>query len=248
MLTNSAAGRLGEFAALLDAGEVFWSPLMHARGVMEVCARLFRIYTQPFLLHDIVPPGAIKAMYATAHREVIHAAFSALTLAQAYVALNPNDVDRQVDRDHAEAELTRLVDAYSPHYDAATSDYSTMRKLRLENVGEATLTGLVDAVAEWIWPDPTQRPKPLYKVFSGHAHTSLDADMRLYSMEDVAGARILTRNIPEGFVDNSVLTSLALFQRTFARLVGFYGWDEKLLVEFSDRVKDAFPEHFKYNG
>jgi hypothetical protein len=70
--------------------------------------------------------------------------------------------------------------------------------------------------------------------------------MTLYSMEDAAGARILTRNIPDRFVDNSVLTSLALFQRTFARLVAFYGWDEKFLVEFGDHVSDAFPDHFRY--
>jgi hypothetical protein len=249
MLMNSAAGRLGELAALLDAGEVFWSPPMHARGVMEVCARLFRIYTQPYLPHTrAVPPEAIKAMYAAAHREVIEAAFSARNLAEAYLALDPSDERRVNDFAHAEAEIARLVGAYSPLYDGTRSDFSTMRKLKLEDVGEVTLTGLVDALAEWIWPEPTERPKPLYKAFSGHAHASLDADIQLYRIEDSAGRRSLTRRLPEGFIDNSVLTAIAMFHRAFGRIVGFYGWDDNILNEFGDRVAVVFPDHFKYTA
>jgi hypothetical protein len=249
MLMNSAAGRLGELGALLEAGEVFWSPPMHARGVMEVCARLFRIYIRPYLPYaNSVSPEAIKAMFAAAHREVIESAFAAKKLADAYRALDPGDADRSAELSHAEGEIARLIAAYSPHYDAAASDFSSMSKLKLEGIGSATLTELVDDMAEWIWPNPTERPKPLYRVFSSHAHASLDADIRLYNIKEADGQRVLTRNLPEGFVDSTVATALAMFHRIFARVVGFYGWDVDILNGFGDRIATTFPEHFFYNG
>ena len=248
MLGNSAAGRLGELGPLLDAGEVFWSLPGHARGVMEVWARLFRIYTMPFLPQvagDVPSPGVIKSMFAAAHREIISATFSAKKLADATLAQDPTDTDRQADAAHVDSELARVVGAYVPHYDPGTTNTSSSRKLALEGVGEMTTTALVDAVAAWIWPDPTNRPPPLYKVFSGHAHSSLDADVQLYRIDDASGRRVLTRELPKNFIENNLLTALAVFLRSFARLVEFYGWNKDPLNEFTNRIAELFPGSFE---
>ena len=245
MLANSAAGRLGELGALLDQGEVFWSLPMHARGVMEICARLFRIYMQPFLASAGTPSDEeMKVMYATAHFEIISSAFSAKKVAEAFLALDPGDADREAQLAHVDAEIDRLVAAYGPHYDPALTKTDRASTLMLGGVVAANMTDLVDSFAAWTWPDPKVRPRPLYRVFSGHGHTSLDADMELYRVEDVDGRRVMTRLLDDGFVETFVLTALAMFHRTFARIVGFYGWDETTLDGFAEHIAAEFPDGF----
>lgn len=248
MLSNSAAGRVGELGALLDAGEVFWSLPGNARGVLELSARLFRIYSQPFLPFKGVapPPTAVKSMYAAAHREIFEAAFSAQKLATLYRDLDTGDTARHDAVNRADAELARLVGAYGPLYDPVSTDMTRPRRLKLEGVGDVTMTDLIDSMTEWVWADPTKRPRPLYKAFSGHAHASLDADGQLYERVVENGQERFTRRIPTEFVDNSVVTALAMFQLAFARLTGFYGWNEDPLHRFSERLAALFPTTFTY--
>lgn len=250
MVSNSAAGRLGELAALLEAGEVMFSLPTHSRGVMEQCARLFRIYTQPYLPHIgtyPMPPAATKAMFAAAHLEMFDGVFSALKLAQLYLDADPTDADRQAEVTHVTAELNRMQGAFTPLYDAATTDLTNPNKLKIEGAELQKMTPLVNEIAEWIWPDPAKRPKSMYKDFSGHAHGSLDADIELWEIVDSDSRRDLIRKLPRDFVETNVLTALALFHRAFARLVGFYGWDEEPLNEFGDSIVAAFPGRFTYN-
>lgn len=243
MLSNSSAGRLGEVGALLVAGEVFWGLPGSARGVLEPVARLFRIYTQPFLPPTAAPPTpeAIKKMFATAHREVFDAGFSARKLAIAYRDLDPADQVRQDAVDRADDQLTRLTSAYRPLYDPASTNLTSAGRLQVEGVGHRSMTELIDDVAERMWPDPTKRPRPLYKVFSGHAHASLDADDQLYENVIQDGREHLTRRLPEGFIDSSVGVAAVMFQEVFARLVGVYGWDEAPLHRFSERLAVVVP-------
>jgi hypothetical protein len=248
VLGNAAAGRIGEFGALLDAGDVFWGLPGQARGAIEVTARLFGIYLQPLLPHagTEVPLAAVKTMYAAAHLELLDAAFSRLKLATAYAELDPADSSRVAEVASAETQLARLQGAYAPWYDQATTDVSTARRLRFEGVRAATMTSTIDAMAAWIWPDPEKRPRPIYRVFSGYAHTSLDADLSLYARTTADGREAFIRRIPDGFVDNSIATALIFFQRILARLVGYYGWDETPLHEFSEELADVFPRTFSY--
>lgn len=241
MLSNSAAGRVGELGALLDAGEVFWGLPGNARGVLEMTARLFRIHTQPFLPFGTAPtPGAIKTMFATAHRELFEAAHSAQKLAATYRDLDPSDKTRQDAVDRADANLARLVGAYGPLYDPASTNFSANR-LRIEGVGHKSMTELIDDMSAWMWPDPTTRPRPLYKVFSGHAHGSLDADAQLYERQVQDGQERFRRRMPDEFIDNSVATALVLFQGVFARLTGLYGWEEEPLHRVSERLDVVVP-------
>jgi hypothetical protein len=245
MLSNSAAGRVGELGALLDSGEVFWGLPGNARGVLELTARLFRIYAQPFLPFDTAPtPEAIKTMFAAAHREMFEAAHSAKKLAAAYRDLDPSDQARQDAVDRADANLTHLVDAYDPLYDPASTNFSANR-LSVAGVGHKSMTELIDDMSAWMWPDPTTRPRPLYKVFSGHAHGSLDADVQLYERQLKDGQERFTRRMPDEFIDNNVATALGMFQLVFARLVGIYGWEEEPLHRFSERL-DAVVPAFSY--
>ncbi len=243
MLSNSSAGRLGEMGVLLTAGEVFWGLPGNARGVLEPVARLFRIYTQPFLPITAVPPTAeaIKKMFATAHRELFDAAFSARKLAIAHRDLDPGDQARQDAVDSAEKNLARLISAYGPLYDSASTNLTSARHLQIEGVGRRSMTELIDDMTEWMWPDPTKRPRPLYKVFSGHAHASLDADGQLYENVVQDGRERVTRRLSEEFIDSSVAPAAVLFQRVFARLVGFYNWDEAPLHRFSERLAVVVP-------
>lgn len=250
MIACSAAGRLGELGALLDAREVLYLLPMHSRGVVEQCARLFRVFSQPFLPYQgrkPMPPVAIKMMFAAVHREMFEGVFSALSLAQLYLKADPSDQNRQVEVAHIEGELARMQRAFAPLYDTATTNLtSDLRRLEVGGVQHQSLTSLVEGIADWIWPDPRMRPSPIYKDFSRHAHGSLDADIQLWAIVDSPTGRDLTRSILPDFVDSNILVAAALFHRTFQRLVGFYGWDERPLNEYSDAIVAAFPTRFTY--
>lgn len=243
MLSNAAAGRIGEMGALLAAGEVFWGLPGNARGVLELVARLFRIHTQPFLpFNGAQPtPEVIKKMFATAHREIFDAAFSSRKLVISYRDLDPGDQARQDTVDRADANLTRLTSAYGPLYDQASTNLISAHRLEIGGVGHRSMTELIDDMTEWMWPDPTARPRPLYKVFSGHAHGSLDADAQLYRNVVQDGQERLTRQLPEEFIESSVATAAVMFQGVFARLTGFYNWEEAALHEFSERLAVVVP-------
>lgn len=250
MISCAAAGRLGELGALLDTGEVMYSLPMHSRGVMEQCARLFRVFWQPFLPHQgsiPMPPSAIKAMFAAVHREMFEGVCSALKLAELYLKADPSDQGRRDEVTYISGELTRMRRAFEPLYDPATTNLtSDPRLLKVGGVKHQSLTSLVDEIAAWIWPDPRMRPRPIYKDFSRGAHGSLDADIELWAIVDSPTRRDLARRITTDFVDSNVLMAVALFHLTFQRLVGFYGWDEKPLNEYGDAIVAAFPTRFTY--
>ena len=253
MLANSAGGRLGEMASMLESGDVAWSLPTHSRGVLEVCSNLFRVYVQPFLGHfgtdsagQAGPDGALLRMYANAHLLILDSAFNGKTLATTYLELDSSDPDRQADLLTAESEVARITGAYVQHHDPASSDVSNRGRLKLSGASLGTTTALVDCLAEWMWPDPRQRPKSLYKVLSGHAHTSLDSDLQLYMMDDEPGRRQMTRFVTRDFIATNVFVPVVVFQRMFARLVGFYGWDQGPLHTYSGRIAEMFPAQFRY--
>ncbi|MFN3256984.1 MAG: hypothetical protein ACE37B_14955 [Ilumatobacter sp.] len=253
MLANSAGGRLGEMGSILESGEVAWSLPTHSRGVLEVCSNIFRIYVQPFVGHfgtvlvgEAISNELLLQMYASAHLLILDSAFNGKALAASYLDLDPSDPQRQADLLRAESEVARITGAYVQHHDSATSDVSSPRRLRLSGTSLGTTTALVDQLAEWMWPDPSQRPKSLYKVLSGHAHTSLDSDLQLYKIDDEPGRREMTRFVTRDFIANSVFVPVVVFQGVFARLVGYYGWSEEPLHAFSERIAEVFPAHFRY--
>jgi hypothetical protein len=247
MLSNSAGGRLGEIGALLDEGEVAWSLATHTRGVLELCGGLFRVYMRPFVpfASGGAPPEAALEMYASAHLLIIDGAFTAQTLARSYLALDPTDPDRRGAARHADAEVARITSAYSQHYDPGTTNVSK-RNLKLGGVALDSMTCTLDDLAAWMWPDPTVRPQPLYRLYSGHAHSSLDADLQLYDIADLADRRELKRTVTKDFIAINVQAATLIFQRIFARLVGYYGWDEGPLHDYSEHLAEVFPEQFTY--
>lgn len=249
MLSQSAAGRLGEMSALLAELEVAWSLATHTRGVLEVCANLFRIYARSAAtdVGQAAPlPAAGLRLYANAHLLIIDSAFSARTMAEQFLALDPTDVERRSDLQHATAELERVTTAYGQHYDADTTNVSSKQRLRLGGFALDTMTNTIDDLAAWMWPDPEVRPRPLYRVLSGHAHTSLVADLQMYDVVDSPAGRRLTRVVDRDFITLNVGAATVVFQRIFAALVGFYGWNETPLHEYSERLAATFPSFFKY--
>lgn len=248
MLSNSAGGRLGELAALLDSGEIAWSLATHVRGVLEVCGDLFRIYTRPYVPHvgNAIPDEAVLEMFANAHLLIVQSAFTARTLCQTYLDLDPSDAARQAALRHADSELARIAGAYGQHYDPTTTDTSSRNRLALGGHRLDAMTTVLDHLAAWMWPDPRIRPRPIYRTFSGHAHTSLDADSTLYDIEDSPTRRSLTRRVERDFIIANVAAANIVFQRTFSRLTGYYGWDEGPLHAFSEELARSFPQHFAY--
>jgi len=246
MFANSAGGRFGEMGALLDQGEVAWSLPTHSRGILELLASLFRIYVRPFTPSP-VPPHAANRMYAAAHLEMIDAAHSARTLCATHLALDPDDAERQQVLRNAENELDRLIKAYGPHYDRTTTTLTNSRNLRLGGVALGTMTAAVDDLAAWVWPARNSRPVSLYRLFSGHAHSSLDADLQLYGISDQPNRRELKRNVDRDFIALNLFIVALFFQRIFHRLATFYGWDQEPLHTYSTRLAQLFPDKFTYS-
>lgn len=248
MIALQAAGHLGEMAPLLRPGEVIWSLPLLSRGVAESCSRLFAIYVRPVLSEapGSVSPEAMKQVFAAAYLEVLSAGFSARRLASETLDLDAANVGAQEQLVHAESELSRLQGAYGALFDPSTTDVSTANRLALEGRRIATMTDLLNDLAAWMWPDSTRRPPPLYRVLSGLAHGSLDAQIALFNVEDTAEGRQLTRSIPVEHVEYLVLVGGLLFQRTFARLAGFYDWSEGPLNRYSELLAETFPDRFTY--
>jgi len=248
MIALQAAGHLGEMGALLRPGEVMWSLPLLSRGVAESCSRLFAIHVRPLLglAPESVPPDAMKQVFGAAYLEVLSAGFSARRLASETLALDADNSSAQEQLAHAERELSRLQGAYGDLFDPSTTDVSTANRLVLEGRRRATMTDLLNDLAVWMWPDSTKRPPPLYRVLSGLAHGSLDAQIALFNVEDTPEGRQLTRAIPVEHVEYLVLVSGLLFQRTFARLAGFYGWSDDPLDRYSELLAETFPERFIY--
>lgn len=251
VIAMSAAGHLGELAGLLRSGEVMWSLPLLSRGVLENCARLFAIYVRPFVSckpGDESSPRVLKQVLAAAYLEVLSDAFGTVALTREVADFVLGDPDRQEDLQNAEAELSRMQAAYGSLFDPTSSDVSSKKNLRLDGVRPALMTGLVNDLAAWMWPDPAQRPAPLYRVLSGLAHSSLASQLLLYKIDDATGIRRLERNIPVEHIDYLVLVPALLFQSTLARLVGYYGWPEDHLHEYSEGLEKVFPDNFTYGS
>jgi hypothetical protein len=237
---------------LLQQGEIVYSAPLLACGVLENCARLFAIYVRPLLGVDpsAAPPTSDdwKRVYAAAYLEVLGSAFSAVQLADATAELDPSNADFVQAQQHAQAELARLQGAFGPLFDPATTDVTSKGRLAMEGQRPTTMTALLNEIAEWMWPDPANRPAPLYKVLSGYAHSSLDAQIALYEMDDSTGTRQVKRSVPLAHIDYNVAVAAIVFQRMFARLVGFYAWDEAPLHAYSEHLAQVFPEQFTYGS
>ncbi len=249
VIALSAAGHLGELAGLLRSGEFMWSLPLLSRGVLENCARLFAIYVRPLLSckpGDESSPRAIKQVFAAAYMGVLSDAFGTVALTREVADLAPSDPVRQKDLQNAEARLSRMQAAYRSLFDPTSSDVSSKKKLRLEGSRPTTMTDLVKDLAAWMWPDPMQRPAPLYRVLSGLAHSSLAPQLMLYTIDNATGARRLERNIPVEHIEYLVLVPALLFQCALARLVGYYGLPEDHLHEYSEALETAFPDKFSY--
>lgn len=250
LITLSAAGHLGEMSALLEHGEVVYSAPLLARGVAENCARLFAIFTRPLRHVDpsVGPPTLAdwKRVYAAAYLEILDSGFAAVRLADETLGLDPSNQDLVDAAHHARTELDRLRNAFGSLFDPASTDVSTRGRLKLEGVVKATMTELLNDFAEWMWPDLTNRPAPLYRVLSGYAHSSLDAQRALYEVDDSTGTRHLKRSVPLPHVEYNVAVAAIVFQRMFARLTGFYNWPEEPLHAYSEHLARALPGTFSY--
>lgn len=177
---------------------------------------------------------------------MVESAFTARVLYQTHLDLDPSDAARQAALRHTDSELARIAGAYGQHYDPATTDTSSKKRLALGGHRLDSMTDVLDDLAAWMWPDPRIRPQPIYRTFSGHAHTSLDADITLYNIEDAPARRSMTRRVDRDFITVNVAAANIVFQRTFSRLSGYYGWDEGPLHTFSVEVARSFPQHFTY--
>lgn len=249
MISLSASGHLGEMSGLLRGAEVVYSLPVLSRAVVENCARLFRIYQLPYVLMTpggAATPAAMKQTFAAADLEILTAAFAARTLAAETLKLDPGDADLARRLRHAEDELTRLQGAYGPLFNPATSDVTSKKTLRLEGLRPYVMTELVDDLIAWLWPDASTRPSPQYRVLSGLAHSSLDAQLALFNVDDSTGTRHLLRSIPLGHVEYLVLVAALVYQRLFARLTGFYDWPVAPLDRFSEGLATTFPGKFTY--
>ena len=249
VVSLSAAGHLGEMAGLLRTGEVAYSLPLLSRAVAENSARLFAIYVRPFVRGSSprhVAPQVLKEMFAAAYVEVLADGFIGRTLAERILALDPQNPRSQEQQQEAIKELNRLREAYVPLFDASTTNASSRGGLVLEGTRASTMTDLLDEVVAWMWPDATKRPAPVYRVLCGWAHSSLSAQLGLYSLSDSRGARRLTRSVPLEHIEYLVFIGALLFQRSFARLTGFYGWAEEPLDRYSDQIAAVFPHQFTY--
>jgi hypothetical protein len=219
--------------------------------VVENCARLHAIYVSPFVSAGRgteSSPQVLKRVFATAYLEVLSDAFNNVVLAREVSALAPDDHERAQELQKAEADLVRVKNAYGSLFDEATSDLSSLKKLRLGGVRPQTMTRHVKDLANWMWPNPVHRPAPVYRVLSGLAHSSVAAQLSLYTVNDTPETRRLERQIPIDHIEYLVFVPALLFQRALARLVGFYGWTETHLDKYSEMLARVFPENFAYGA
>lgn len=242
MISQSAAGQLGELAALLRAGEVSYSAVLVGRGVIESCARLFRLYWRPFIGVDsnVGPTVAVcKSAFAAAYLEVMDAAFNAENLATKRSRSNP---DSQVLTDQVEsaaAERLRLTEAYGPLFER--KDTTSRKRLMLDNFKISSMTDAVEEMIAEMWADSEAMPLAVYTVLSGYAHSSLDSQIHLFVNQESDGVATFTRTVPIEHIEYSVAICAVVFQQIFERLVTFYGLPSDEPRIYRQMLANAFP-------
>jgi len=235
IIANAAVGHLRDLELLVRDDLDRQSIPLVARGVVENCARLFQILVGPFLGGD-VGVNQVRQCFAIAYRDVIESAMRECEL-QERAFKRGATTEQNVES--ARSELGRVKQAFGQLFSSDSTDVRTLKKLKVDGVESETMTSVIERLSSWMWPDDGRQPPPVYNAMSRHAHASLSAESELYAITDTPDRRKLVRVVPTHHLKLQVELACIIFYQMFARLVGFYGWDDAPLTAYGERLSSA---------